>query len=354
MESFSLFHNTKSFHSIRLRVNLTQTVTSLPFMEDDFFRIDLTGIDRLVHNKDFDFLQHTRKQFKKSGALWLQGVFDRECMQSLTNAFMDKYMSLNEKEHPEVRRDVGHGDRKLYTVVMEPPFDHPDLYDSPKLFPILQTLLHRQLLIQSFGIVSACPGSKRQPLHVDHNELFEEMEGLGRMLPSYAITVAIPLIDFNEQTGTTAIWPGSHMNTNAVPDSDEEVTFENAVLPSPSVGDCMLWDFRTWHCGTPNLTDIQRPLIYLSVTRTWFEDRCNYNPVSGRYPLLVTRRFLDELAPRFLPLFAGAKVGDSIDIIRKKTPGRPVNRKDTDVPLGGSSRSLVISAVAAMNLYCPS
>jgi hypothetical protein len=288
-------------------------------MEDDFFRIDLSGIDRLDLNKDRDFLSDVGKRFRKSGALWLKGVFDRDCLHSLIHSFNEKYVSLNETDHHEVCQDVGHADRKLYTVVMETPFDHPDLYASPKLLPILQTLLHNQLLIQSFGIVSAYPGSKRQPLHVDHIELFEEMAGLGRMLPSYAITVAIPLIDFNEQTGTTAIWLGSHMNSNSVPTSDEEVTFENTVLPSLSAGDCMLWDFRTWHCGTPNLTNAQRPLIYLSVTRTWFEDRCNYNPSSGRYPLLVTSQFLDGVDPKFLPLFAGAKVSEPIDIIRNKT-----------------------------------
>jgi len=287
-------------------------------MEDDSFRIDLTDIDRLDPKNDRNFLNDIGKRFRKSGALWLQGVFNPELMQSLTRAFLEKYASLSEKEHPELCQDVGQGDRNLYTVVLEPPFDHPDLYGSSKLLPILKTLLHEQLLIQSFGIVSARPGSKRQPLHVDHIELFEEMPGLGRMLPSYAITVAIPLIDFNSQTGTTAIWPGSHMNPENVPDSDENFTFENAAMPSPSAGDCMLWDFRTWHCGTPNLTHKERPLIYLSVTRTWFEDRCNYNPASGRFPLLATQRFLDDLSPDQLPLFAGAKVSDSIEKIREQ------------------------------------
>ena len=286
-------------------------------MEDDSFRIDLTGIDRLDPKNDRNFLNDIGKRFRKSGTLWLQGVFHRDLMQSLSKAFLENYASLNEKEYPEICQDVGQGDRNLYTVVLEPPFDHADLYGSAKLFPILKTLLHEQLLIQSFGIVSARPGSKRQPLHVDHIELFEEMPGLGRMLPSYAITVAIPLMDFNDQTGTTAIWPGSHMNYENVPDSDEHFTFENAILPSLSAGDCMLWDFRTWHCGTPNLTQTERPLIYLSVTRTWFEDRCNYNPASGRYPLLATQRFLSNLNPDQLLLFTGAKVSDPIERIRE-------------------------------------
>ncbi|MBT5927211.1 MAG: hypothetical protein HOH33_11375, partial [Verrucomicrobia bacterium] len=161
-----------------------------------------------------------------------------------------------------------------------------------------------------FGIISAKAGSQRQHLHVDHTELFEEMFGFGSFIPPYAITVVIPLVDLTEDTGTTAIWPGSHRNHANVPTKEENVTYEHAVLPKAKTGDCVMWDFRTYHCGTPNLTKAERPLIYMTVSRRWFEDRCNYNRLRGRYPLLVSQDFLKKLDEEQKKLFQAASIFD--------------------------------------------
>lgn len=278
--------------------------------EDLSSKFDLSDMKQLDDEKDQSRLSDIAKEFRASGMLWLQGVFDRQLLDELRTAYLKEYAGLNEEDHSEVCQDVGDKDRNMYTVIKRPPFDHPDLHQSSLLFPVLRSILQKKLIIQSFGIISAMPGSHRQHLHVDHTELFEEMGDFAAFLPPYAITVAIPLIDLNEETGTTAIWPGSHRSHANVPKEEKEMTFEHAILPEAKAGDCVMWDFRTFHCGTPNLTSVERPLIYMTVSRRWFEDRCNYNRLGGRYPLLVSQNFLEGLDEKEKKLFQAASIFD--------------------------------------------
>ncbi len=279
--------------------------------EDDLSsKFDLSELDRLDDTDDKDRLSDIAKEFRASGMLWLQGVFSRDLLNQLKTAYLKEYAVLNEVDHPEVCQDVGDKDRNMYTVVKRPPFDHPDLHQSPLLFPVLRSILQDKMIIQSFGIVSASPGSRRQHLHVDHTELFEEAFGFGTFLPPYAITLVVPLLDLDEQTGTTAIWPGSHRNPANVPKDEENLTYEHAVLPKAKAGDCVMWDFRTWHCGTANLTQEERPLIYMTVSRRWFEDRCNYHRLNGRYPLLLSQDFMQGLDKDQKKLFQAASIFD--------------------------------------------
>ena len=273
-------------------------------------RFDLRGLEHLDPERDRGMLSGIAKEFRKSGMLWLQGVFDRQWINELKSAYLKEYAVLNPDDHPEVCQDVGDKDRNMYTVVKKPPFDHADLHNSSVLFPILRSILHHDLIIQSFGIVTALPGSRRQHLHLDHRVLFEESPGFNGLLPSYAITLVVPLLDLNEETGMTAIWPGSHRDSSKVPKDEEEVTFENAVLPKAAAGDCVIWDFRTWHCGTPNLTHTERPLLYMTISRSWFEDRCNYDRLKGWFPMLVSQAFLQQLDDEQKKMFRAASVFD--------------------------------------------
>jgi len=41
-------------------------------------------------------------------------------------------------------------------------------------------------------------------------------------------------------------------------------------------GSCFLWDFRTYHSGTANVSDRQRPMLYAVHSRPWYKDSENY------------------------------------------------------------------------------
>ena len=51
--------------------------------------------------------------------------------------------------------------------------------------------------------------------------------GISSLLPAYALTVVVPLIDMDECHGTTAVWPGSHRWTSV----NDGITPETPHIP---------------------------------------------------------------------------------------------------------------------------
>ena len=47
--------------------------------------------------------------------------------------------------------------------------------------------------------------------------------------------------------------------------------------PLAKAGDAIVFDYRTWHRGTPNCSEADRPVLYLVVGRKWWVDSRNYN-----------------------------------------------------------------------------
>jgi ectoine hydroxylase-related dioxygenase (phytanoyl-CoA dioxygenase family) len=84
------------------------------------------------------------------------------------------------------------------------------------------------------------------------------------------VNVSLPLIDIDQTTGPTAIWPGSHRWVTSDPPREAMVS-----IPFQR-GDCILMDYRTLHTGLPNHSQKVRPILYLVYTREWFFDDNNH------------------------------------------------------------------------------
>lgn len=136
--------------------------------------------------------------------------------------------------------------------------------------PVILPLLHRVL-----GVDATCtwvaadvslPGSRYQPPHADGRPLFRESD---LALPVYALAVNVPLIDFTPDVGPTDIWPnGSHLFSDvAAHIGGEDRPAESAIM---SAGSMMVRDIRMWHRGTPNNSDLVRPMLSLVYARNWF------------------------------------------------------------------------------------
>ena len=90
------------------------------------------------------------------------------------------------------------------------------------------------------------------------------------LIPSYGIKMIIPLVDLNEEHGTTRMWPGSHVVF------DEKALKMAPVDPQLQVGSCILMDYRMMHGGTANRSERVRPLLYNNYYRPWFRDYKNF------------------------------------------------------------------------------
>lgn len=257
-----------------------------------------------VSDADASRLAH---EFRVHGALQLDNCFDPALVRDLHEAFLRDYAVLDRAEVERSCLKVGH-ERYMFTLRLEPPFLDSALYANPRVLPIVRQLLGEDCVIQSVGAVCAYPGAPLQHVHRDHPHLFAEAGGLNAFLPPYALHVVVPLVDLNEDTGTTALWEGSHRIRSSREENrwsrEELERLEGAVLPWPAVGDCYFMDFRLRHTGTANRSAHPRPIIYLVYSRRWFQDRKNYDV---QEPLALSPEDLQRIPAEHRPLFEHAR-----------------------------------------------
>ena len=223
-------------------------------------------------------IEQADKLFRSHGAIWLENVFPVALIKKLAKAYQETYTSASlsqlKKRHAVV------GDRRfMITVTLEPPFNTPKLYANPILSQVLTSLLGSQFTISSFGSVVTLPGAEDQPIHFDHPPLFESEKDCNS-LPPHAITVVVPLVEIKEETGSTAIWEGSHRKAGAreqLMSLMSDPSWTGSVHPLPKLGDAYLMDYRVIHGGMANSSDHARPILYLVYSHPWFRDAYNFS-----------------------------------------------------------------------------
>jgi hypothetical protein len=179
---------------------------------------------------------------------------------------------LFEKHHLDQRiAELGLqvGDRRfMVPVELSGLFADPSIYANSRVMAIAEAALGGDFILESFGVVVSLPGAAAQHSHRDGTALFSgPMAGL---IPAYALTVALPLIEMNEVHGTTALWPGSHRYR-------AETAEANPVKPNVRAGSCAIWDYRLLHGGTPNVSNAVRPLVYGTYSMPWWRDSDNFH-----------------------------------------------------------------------------
>jgi hypothetical protein len=229
---------------------------------------------------------------RTEGALVLEDIVNPALILEAREIFVQRYDRYLDGRKADDALEVG--DRRLMiTIDLEPPFDRRELVANPWLLSVLSGAFEDDFVLGAYGVVCSLPAAPRQHIHQDGGDLFPQA-GLNRLLPIVAVTVAIPLLEMNEIHGTTALWPGSHRD-------EARASAEIGDEPLVREGSCVLWDYRLRHGGTPNLSTVPRPLLYMTYCRTWFMDHKNYRKQA---PLRAPKRFLAELPKDLRPLLA--------------------------------------------------
>lgn len=231
--------------------------------------------------------------FAENGVILINNLFSKELIAELNQSFSEQYNAyFTDKEHEDAL-DVG-VKRKMITVKFQAPFNNPDLYANPLLMYLMKALLGQDFVLGSFGAVIALPGAEQQHIHQDHPALFED-EALDLKLPSFAITVIVPLIDLTPATGGTQVWKGSHRLSPS-----EALEEKNSSIPFVSTGACYLMDYQLWHGGTPNRSNQVRPILYIVYYRSWFQDSVNYEQQAR---ISITQREYQKIPEKYKFLF---------------------------------------------------
>lgn len=237
--------------------------------------VEFTPTELKTKTVSAESLELAYRMFSEKGCLVLKNVLDPALIQELHRDYIKTNSQyFTESDSPDAL-NVGNK-RKMITVELKPPFSNEQLYANPFFFPVVNRILGGDCILGSFGSVVSMPGAEMQHIHFDHPHLFKDCEAESIMdkFPSFAITVVIPLVPINNETGPTRMWPGSHL----LPRSHKKKIIEEGEYldPTGEPGDCILFDYRLLHTGMPNKSNHVRPILYSIYYRPWFRDMVNY------------------------------------------------------------------------------
>ncbi|MDX2163661.1 MAG: phytanoyl-CoA dioxygenase family protein [bacterium] len=238
------------------------------------------------------------RKFASQGTLILRNAFDPALIQGMHDAFIARNQRyLEDKDHADA---LNVGDKRfMITPEFEPPFDSPDVWANPTVTAIIKRLLTDQVILGSFGAVVSLPGAEDQHIHTDFPGLFPESM-LDAMLPPFAVTVVIPLVQITELTGSTRVWPTSHRLPR------EKFRAVDPVGPLMAMGDCLFMDYRLVHQGAGNRSPAPRPILYNVYYRPWFRDHENY---AKQARLKLSKDVYDRIPEAHRPMFVAALRG---------------------------------------------
>lgn len=240
--------------------------------------ISITDEERQANSISRSNLARGSQFFRQNGYLSIQHAFDLSYIKQLQAAYID-YLEFNE-DRTEIQNALKVGEKRyMVPISIAGVFNDPRIYANHALLPLFQSLLGRDCVLGSFGSVVSLPGSDAQHQHFDHPALFPENDGLSCSVPSYAVTVGIPLVDITEDNGPTTVFSGSHLQM-----SEDAYQPESEVHLKGPMSSCYIWDYRLFHGGQPNRSDDIRPLLYFVYCRPWFRDAVNFSTVD---PILM-------------------------------------------------------------------
>jgi ectoine hydroxylase-related dioxygenase (phytanoyl-CoA dioxygenase family) len=256
------------------------------------------------NNRDnLDSIQSSNSALVKDGFVVLDNVVPLELVRDLKTEFTENYNQFFEERNHQDALKVGNK-RYMITVKMSGVFSDLLIYANPFVLPLIKAVLGEDLKLESFGVVLSLSGAKDQKIHRDAPLLFDN--GIATILPAHAVTVVFPLVEMNETNGTTALWQGSHR----WPTFENNPIVKNSVPTVPVIpeGSCAIWDFRLFHAGTENRSLINRPILYITYAKSWWQDPANFR--DGRQSrILLGDNFMQSVPDNYRHLFSVTGAG---------------------------------------------
>jgi hypothetical protein len=235
--------------------------------------------------------EQIRRRLETDGIVALKGAFSLEWVQRLREDIDAAFEEARSREGGA----VGRGPNRWYVEV------HPealrgfvDLVDHPWVRTVCETILGPDYRIVEVGFDTPFPGAKVQPWHRDFPSPPETTDE--HRLTSLAFNVTT--VDTTDEMGPFEIAPGTQWDPGD--DFDHEQFPPESRYPRyealaerkyPQVGDISARSALTIHRGTPNRSEVPRPVLVLGVDAPGAGNDAHHD-------LAVTRAFWDRLPQR--------------------------------------------------------
>ena len=253
-----------------------------------------------------------RRQFRDEGYLILRNALDESAISALIEAG-DRLIATEARYNRYQTSAFYDGFRNCIT--MDDAFI--PLLTNDATLPIVIQLLGSNLQLSTSHLIHrhpdppGTPDSIRRPgWHRDGGGISSDL-GEGRF-PRLGLKCAFYLTDLSQpNSGVTMLAPGSNQLTERIDIPEGETDPVNALEPLLNPGDCVIFEYRTWHAGAPNFTDITRKAVMIGYCYRWLRPM-DFVKQEGS--------FLDKLSEIETYL-----VGEEVDETREFQPGGGYN-----------------------------
>jgi len=173
----------------------------------------------------------------------------------------------------DVHRDApNRGPHRHYLPMpFTPPCFAQEFFFDNEVLRIVRTAMGDRLVADQWGCDAPVRGSTYQAAHADYQRpLFNEHPDL--VLPTYMLVVSFALVRVTVDNGPIEIAPDTHrLPRKEAVRAVETLGIEMEPIPLET-GDVLIRHPWALHRGSPNLTDIPRPLLSIRYVRRWYAD----------------------------------------------------------------------------------
>ncbi len=199
----------------------------------------------------------------RDGQCVLRGHFSADKLRRWNEEFQPLLEARVEREKGNENRGAN---RYYVTLPFVAPFADEEIFCDPDVLAIIENLVGKDFVMCQLATDTPLNGSDYQDLHRDTPPLFPELQA---ETPSFQLAVNFPLVDVTEENGPFETTFGTHLMTknDALRKIETgEIKLERLMM---NLGDLMIRDVRAIHRGTPNRTDVPRPMCVIGYSRRW-------------------------------------------------------------------------------------
>ena len=217
--------------------------------------------------------EEQRRQFRNEGYLILRNVLDEAAISSLIEAG-DRLLATEQR----FNRFVSGGglyDGFRNCITMDDAFI--PLLTNPVTLPLVIQLLGSNLQLYTSHLIYRQPDPPGTPASIRmpgwHRDNGRTSMDLGQAnYPRIGLKCAFYLTDLSQpNSGVTMLAPGSNLLKERIDIPEGATDPVNAIEPLLNPGDCVIFEYRTWHAGAPNFTQITRKAVMIGYAYRWLK-----------------------------------------------------------------------------------
>jgi hypothetical protein len=208
-------------------------------------------------------IEHFAEAVLRDGFCILPEHFPMETL----NAWREAFTPLLEEHIAREGHRRNRGPSRYYvTLPFDAPFADPAIYEDPDVLAIVEQLAGVDFTMVQLATDTPLLGSEYQEVHRDTPPLFPET---GRETPPYQLAVNFPLVEVTQENGPFEVARGTHLLPKAEALNLIESGERKLEPLMMRLGDVMVRDVRALHRGTPNQTNVPRPMVVIGYSRRW-------------------------------------------------------------------------------------